>query len=90
MATEFYEVRHCGRVVISKAWNFCPFCGSCLHCESNLASEGIPDSGTYRLKAFCCDQRLDRSLRAEPITGDGSTIKRRGHGLASVGEEMEK
>ncbi len=88
MATEFYETRHCGRVIISSAWNFCPFCGSCLHCESNLASEPRENS-PERLKAFCCDAPLDRNLRAAPITGDASRIKRR-TSLASVGEEAEK
>ncbi len=68
MATEYYETEHCGRIVISSAWNYCPFCGTCLHCESNLASEEM-QGDVLRLRAFCCEQRLDRNLRAKPITG---------------------
>ncbi len=76
MATDHYEIRHCNRLVISDAWNYCPYCGTCLQCDSNLASREGPASGqVMRMVADCCDQRLDRNIRAEPITGVKQVIR---------------
>ena len=95
MATEYYEIRHCGRIVISSAWNFCPFCGGCLHCDGNLASEPFVNpnklSVSGRLATSCCQQRLDRSLRANLITGKLTATGIASEILGKLSlEEMEK